>query len=118
MDIEHLRKFCLSLPHVTEDVKWGHDLCFSVGDKMFCVGVLDGTFSVSFKVKDEEFDELSSSSDIIPAPYVARYKWVLVQKPDRLSKKEWEHYIRQSYNLVRSKLPTKVLNQLNNLPKR
>ena len=84
---------------------------------MFCVCGLDGPFSVSFKVKDEEFDELSRSSDIVPAPYVARYKWVLVQKPDRLSKKEWEHYIRQSYNLVRSKLPKKVPSQLNNLSK-
>ncbi len=79
---------------------------------MFCVTSLSGPLSVSFKVKDEEFEELSASEGIIPAPYVARYKWVLVQQPDKFSKKEWEHYIRQSYELVKGKLPKKILKEL------
>ena len=37
MNIEQLRKFCLSFPGATEDIKWGADLCFCVGAKMFCV---------------------------------------------------------------------------------
>lgn len=108
MDIETLRELCRSLPAVTEDVKWGHDLCFSIGGKMFCVAALDGPLTVSFKVKDDDFDELSSSPGFCPAPYVARYKWVLVEDVDRLSRKEWAHYVTQSYNLVRAKLPKKV----------
>jgi predicted DNA-binding protein (MmcQ/YjbR family) len=108
MNIEELRKICKKLPQVTEDIKWGHDLCFCIAEKMFCVTGLSGPMQVSFKVTDEEFEELSSSKDIIPAPYVARYKWVLVQNPARLSKKEWEHYIKQSYELVKAKLPAKV----------
>ena len=35
MNIEQLRKFCLSFPGATEDIKWGNDLCFCVGKKMF-----------------------------------------------------------------------------------
>lgn len=108
MNIEQLRAICQSFPHVTEDIKWGQDLCFCIGQKMFCVTGLDGPMQVSLKVRDEEFDELSSSKDIVPAPYVARYKWVLVQNPDRFTTKEWEYYIRQSYNLVFSKLPAKL----------
>ena len=108
MDIEHLREFCLSLPHVEEDVKWGNDLCFLVGKKMFCVTGLSGSFGVSLKVKNEEFDELTTLSDIIPAPYLARYKWVFVKNADCFSRDEWEHYIRQSYTLVKSKLPKKM----------
>ncbi len=42
MNLEHLRKYCLSFPGVTEDVKWGNDLCFCVGEKMFCVTGVDG----------------------------------------------------------------------------
>ena len=57
MDIEKLRNLCRALPAVTEDVKWGHDLCFSVAGKMFCVAALEGPLTVSFKVRDEEFDE-------------------------------------------------------------
>ena len=37
MNIETLRKICSSLPAVTEDIKWGNDLVFTVGDKMFSV---------------------------------------------------------------------------------
>ncbi len=108
MNIETLRDFCNSLPMVTEDIKWGKDLCFLVARKMFCVSCLDGPFTVSFKVKDEEFEEMSGRPGIIPAPYVARYKWVLVEDANKLSKREWEHYVRQSYDLVRAKLPKKT----------
>ena len=108
MDIETLRDFCLALPAVTEDVKWGQDLCFSVAGKMFCVAGLEGPLTVSFKVRDEEFDELANAPGMRPAPYVARYKWVLVEDTGRLGRREWEHYLRQSYDLVRAKLPKKT----------
>jgi predicted DNA-binding protein (MmcQ/YjbR family) len=112
VNLDQLRKICKLLPHVTEDIKWGHDLCFCVGEKMFCVTGLEEPVQVSLKVTDEEFDELSVSKDIVPAPYVARYKWILVQNTDRFSKKEWEHYIVQSYTLVKNKLPAKIKKQL------
>lgn len=112
MDIESLRALCSQFPHVTEDIKWGNDLCFCIGDKMFCVAGLQTPTSVSFKVKDEEFDEMSSRPGIEPAPYVARYKWVLVTDLDKLNKKQWEHYVRQSYDLVKSKLPKNLLKTL------
>jgi predicted DNA-binding protein (MmcQ/YjbR family) len=112
MNIESIQKICKSLPKVTEDIKWGNDLCFSIGNKMFCVVGLQTPSSASFKVRDDEFDEMSSRDGLVPAPYVARYKWVLVTDLNKLSKKEWEYYIKQSYDLVRSKLPKKVLKDL------
>jgi predicted DNA-binding protein (MmcQ/YjbR family) len=112
MNIEQLQKFCKSLPAVTEDIKWGNDLCFMIGNKMFCVAGLTPPLTVSLKVKDEEFEELINTEDIISAPYVGRYKWILVQNADRLNKKEWEHYIKQSYELVKAQLPKKVLKEL------
>ncbi len=112
MDIEQIRAFCLSLPFATEDIKWKDDLCFSIGNKLFCAGGLHPPHHFSFKVKEEEFDELVSSPDIVSAPYIGRYKWVLVQKSTRLTKKQWKHYIQQSYQLVKSKLSKKVLDQL------
>jgi predicted DNA-binding protein (MmcQ/YjbR family) len=112
MDIEAIRSICKELPAVTEGVKWGNDLCFMVGEKMFCVTSLGTPLQVSFKVTDEEFDEISNSPGIIPAPYVARYKWVLVEDVTRLNKKLWKHFITQSYTLVKSKLSKKKLEQL------
>ncbi len=112
MDIISLREFCLSLPKVTEDVKWEKNLCFLIGEKMFCVASLEGKFSFSFKVMEEDFEELCSLNGIIPAPYLARYKWVLVQNPDGFSDKKWQEYIEQSYGLIKSNLPKNVLKKL------
>lgn len=108
MDVDSIRSICKKLPGVTEGIKWGADLCFMVGEKMFCVTHVEGPFSASFKVQDEEFGEMTSRPGIIPAPYVARYKWVFVEDPKALKKNEWEHYVRQSYDLVRAGLPKKV----------
>ena len=67
---------------------------------------------VSLKVTDEEFATLSNSHCITPAPYVARYKWILVEDANCFSDKELKYYITQSYNLVKSKLPKKILSQV------
>ena len=112
MNIDFLRQHCTSLPAVTEDVKWGNDLCFSVGGKMFCVTSLEGQYRTSFKVRDEEFDELSAQPGFQPAPYMARAKWVLVDSSARIKKGEWQHFLRQSYDLVRSNLTKKTQKEL------
>ena len=112
-DIDQLRQYCLSLPAVTEDVKWGADLCFCVGAKMFCVTGLEQTpVGVSFKVTDEEFEEVSARPGFRPADYVARYKWVTVEDVRKISKKELEIFIKQSYELVKAKLPKKLRLQI------
>src|SRR6187401_3716048 len=107
MDIEILRSICLSFPAVTEEVKWGNDLCFCVGEKMFCVTSLEPPHTFSFKVTDAEFDELGRSEGFIPAPYLARAKWVLVTDSSKLSKKELKNYLQQSYDLIKAKITKK-----------
>ncbi len=79
MAIEKLREICRDIPFVTEDIKWGDDLCFLIGGKMFCVPPLTPPLRVSLKVTDEEFGELSNLNGIVPAPYVARYKWIFIE---------------------------------------
>lgn len=113
MTVEDIQVICKKLKAVTEDIKWGNDLVFSVGGKMFCVvGLEQSPATASFKVKEEEFDEMCSRPGFKPAPYVAKYKWVWMDNIDRLNKKEWQHYTRQSYDLVKDKLPLKLKKQL------
>lgn len=112
MRIDDLESFCMSLPAVTEDVKWDNDLVFSVGGKMFCVTSLEPPLKISFKVPDHDFDELSSRDGFMPAPYLARAKWVLATQPEKLKKKEWEFLVRQSYELVKMKLTRKARKDL------
>jgi len=70
MDLEDVRKYCLSLPHVTERVQWGNDLLFCIGEKMFAVAGLDAKYptKLSFKCTPEKFNELIEHEGIIPAP--------------------------------------------------
>jgi predicted DNA-binding protein (MmcQ/YjbR family) len=112
MNIETIRNICQALPSVTEDIKWGSDLCFMIGGKMFCVISLEIPLKVSLKVPDEEFPEMLNLPGIVPAPYVARYKWILIEDISVLDDKKWRHYIGQSYQLVRAKLSVKVLGSL------
>lgn len=109
MNIEQLRKFCLAFPGATEDIKWGADLCFSVGGKMFCVTSADAADGgMSFKCTPEKFNELVEREGIDPAAYVGRYKWVHVDDANTLPPTELKELIKTSYQLVFDKLPSKI----------
>lgn len=109
MNLEELRKFCLDLPGATEDIKWGNDLCFCVGARMFCVtGVDSGDSGISLKCTPEKFDELIEHDGIDPAAYVARYKWVHIANLDAVTPAELKSLIEKSYKLVFDKLPPKI----------
>jgi predicted DNA-binding protein (MmcQ/YjbR family) len=113
MNIEQLRKFCLSFPGATEDIKWGADLCFCVGEKMFCVTGADSVQSgLSIKCTPDKFDELIERKGIDPAAYVGRYKWVRIEDLDAVSPSELKDLISTSYKLVREKLPKKLRDAL------
>lgn len=122
MNLEKIREYCLSLPHVTEEVLWQKDLVFKIGGKMFAVIGLDAgpASQFSFKCTPEEFAELTERSGIIPAPYAARYHWVAVEKPGALSQAETKRLIKDSYEMVKGKLPKKtqsLLGQSESKPK-
>ncbi len=109
MDIESVRKFCLSLPHVTEDVQWESDLLFRIGNKMFAVVGLDpaSDHCMSFKCTPEVFAELTEREGIMPAPYVARYHWVALERFDSLPESELKQLLKNAYQLIFEKLPKK-----------
>ncbi len=113
MTTEEIQTICRQLPGVTEDIKWGHDLVFSIGGKMFCVVGLDQfPVTASFKVTDEEFVEMSNMPGFKPAPYVAKYKWVWTEDIRKMKKTDWKKYLKQSYELVKEKLPAKIKKQI------
>jgi predicted DNA-binding protein (MmcQ/YjbR family) len=106
MTLDTVRTICRSLPGVTEDVKWGSDLCFLVAGKMFVVVNLEPPHSIAFKCTPETFGELVERPGVIPAPYMARNMWVQEQAlGESLERRELEPLIRTSYELVVAKLP-------------
>jgi len=73
---------------------------------MFAVfGQSDGKpGSLGFKCDPERFLELTDQDGIIPAPYLARAHWVLVEKAGALSDAQTKALIQRSYELIVSKL--------------
>jgi predicted DNA-binding protein (MmcQ/YjbR family) len=120
MNIERIREICLQLPHTFEGIKYGDQLCFSVGipnekggGKVFCSSNIKNLDRINFKVPDEMFEELCEKEGVAPAPYGGvRFKYVQVAGFDFLTDKEWIFYIRQSYALLKADLPKKMLLKL------
>ena len=110
MNVESIRRFCLSFPHATENLQWGDDLCFKVGGKIFALLSLSSVPPrLMFKCAPERFAELVELEDIIPAPYVGRYKWVSLERFDVLPWTEVKDLIEQSYEMVAAKARAKTV---------
>jgi predicted DNA-binding protein (MmcQ/YjbR family) len=107
-----LRDFCRSLPHTTEDVKWGDDLVFSVEGKMYAAFDLDDEHELGFKCDDEDFERLTRLEGIIPAPYAARFGWVKVLGRRVLPAAELRGLLRKAHGLVFAGLPRGVRRRL------
>ena len=110
MNIESLRTYCLSFPKATENIQWGHDLCFKVMGKMFVVAALEieARPRLCFKCTPDSFAELIEREGMAPAPYVGRYQWVGLESLDTLGVRELKELIATSYELVTAKLPKKA----------
>src|SRR6267154_3415779 len=104
MNVDDIRKYCLSFPDTTEKLQWGDALCFKVKEKMFAVVGLDEV-RFTFKSAPEVFAELIEREDIRPAPYLGRYKWVMLDRLDALRDAELEDLVRQSYEMVVANAP-------------
>jgi predicted DNA-binding protein (MmcQ/YjbR family) len=112
MNADEIRKYCLAFPEAGENLQWGDDLCFKVRGKIFAMVGLDNP-RLCFKCEPETFAELIEREDIRPAPYVGRYKWVMVDRLDALRPDEMQNLISQSYAMVAAKAP-KAANRKSN----
>jgi predicted DNA-binding protein (MmcQ/YjbR family) len=109
MNLNAVRKFCAAMPHANADIKWGADYVYSIGGKMFALAFLSQTHGrfVSFKVDDDLFLSMTAREGIVPAPYLARAKWVQVTDLKKVSDTELKAWIKRSYDMVAMKLTKK-----------
>jgi predicted DNA-binding protein (MmcQ/YjbR family) len=102
MNIDWIRDLCLSFPHTTEQIQWGDDLVFKVAGKIHAITVLRPAKTwLCFKVSPDKFAELTERPGIIPAPYLARAKWIALETENALSS-----------DMVVAKLPKKTIEAL------
>ena len=115
MNVETLRTWLLTLPHVVETMQWGDNLVFWVGDKaiggkMFARANLSGGGHgvLSFAAGPERYAELLEIEGVFPAPYMARIYWVAIERYDVFSSNELKEHLRNAHSLVFAKLPKRT----------
>lgn len=124
MDVERIRAYLLTLPHVVETQEFG-GLVFWVGDKaiggkMFAWMRLEPNNSsprvISYLAGQEHYSELLEIDGIFPAPYVARIFWVAVERWDVFRTSEWQRELSAAHSLTFAKLPPKTRTALATSP--
>ena len=103
-----LVQFCRSLPAATEDLKWGNDLIFSVGGKMFAGFPVLGGDPFGFKVDPLVFASLSTHPGFRPARYMARHSWVDVTDRRLVPLATLKDLLADSHRIVSSRLPART----------
>ncbi len=99
--------FCSALMGTTHVVQWGGASVWKIGGKIFAVCSVwgDGDHSkISFKCSELAYDILTEQPGIIPAPYLARAKWVQVETADAMADDDLRAYIRTAYDIIAAKL--------------
>ncbi len=117
MNIDAIREYCLAFPQATEKLQWGDALCFKVRGKMFAVAGLDNP-RLTFKCAPEVFAELIEREGVRPSPYLARHKWVMLERLDALPDHEIRDGIRQSYEMVEAGAPKAKVRKSSKKPAR
>jgi predicted DNA-binding protein (MmcQ/YjbR family) len=107
--------FCKSLIGTTHVIQWGNASVWKVGGKIFaiCSRWGDGDEPrFSFKCSDISYSLLIQEEGMIPAPYLARAKWVQMEKEGALSNEDLKAYIVAAHKIITGKLTKKVQKEL------
>lgn len=108
MDLTTFDKYCASLPATEMVIQWGGAHVWKVGGKVFALATLWGKetdgFRIGFKASDMAFHMLTEEPDIVPSPYLGRFKWVQLQSPDALDDTDVKAYVAAAHDLIVAKL--------------
>lgn len=98
----------LALPGATVSIQWGDDHIYKVGGKMFA-GMGGGKSpALSFKCTDLSYEMLIQRDGIMPAPYMARAKWVQLTTLSAMDGDELKKRLAEAHRLIAEKLPKKL----------
>lgn len=108
MNIEQIRKYCLSKSNVTEGFPFNDTaLVFKVGGKMFALlDLSEEKRGISLKCDPELAIELREHySDVTPAYHFNKKYWNGISLYGSLSDDQIKDWIDHSYELVKASLP-------------
>jgi predicted DNA-binding protein (MmcQ/YjbR family) len=109
-----IRDHMAALPGAVLSVQWGDDHVYKVGGKMFAVMRTPEAKDqgISFKASEDSFAILTQQEGIIPAPYLARVKWVHLDRLSRLKPAELKAYLTRAHAIVAAGLTRKARAEL------
>jgi len=115
MTRDEFNDYCARLKATTNVVQWGGSSVWKVGGKIFAICSVWGegqTDKISFKCSDHSFQVLCELPGVIPAPYLARGKWVQVTSGETLSDDDIKSYIEEAHSIIAAKLTIKLRTEL------
>ncbi len=118
MNIEEIRDFALSLPGTHEDFPFDEaTLVFKVMGKMFALTSLNSTpLRVNLKCDPFKAVELRERfASVLPGYHMSKKHWNTVVIDGEIDDNEILLWLKESYDLVVSGLPKKVINELNGI---
>jgi predicted DNA-binding protein (MmcQ/YjbR family) len=111
MNREAFDEFCATLPAATHVIQWGNASAWKLGGKLFavCSGWGEGKDEsepekICFKCTDMSYELLCGLKGVIPAPYLARAKFVQVLADNELGDEDMRAYIVQAHSIIAGKL--------------
>ena len=109
MNADDFHRVAMALPGATLDIKWGKDRVYCVGEKMFAVAGCEGEAEprYAFKAADASFEQLCEEGVAVPAPYMARARWVQLTSSDALPDDQLTAYLATAHRLIADKLTKK-----------
>ncbi len=115
MSRDEFDAFCSRLPATTHVIQWGNASVWKVGGKIFAVCSNWGQgphAKISFKCSDISYALLIQQEGLIPAPYLARAKWVQMEKDGALDDDSLKAYIEAAHKIIAGKLTRKTRKEL------
>ncbi len=113
MNVDGVRRYCLSFAGTSEGLQWGECLLFRVGEKIFVnITLADTPPRIWLKCTPERCSELLEIEGARRAPYLGKHNWVELERIDLLADEEMRALIKESYENVRSKLPRRIRDEL------
>ena len=107
LNIKEFNDYCGSLRATTHVIQWGNASVWKVGGKIFAIcsrwgkGIEE---KYSFKCSELSFSILIEQEGIIPAPYLARAKWVQLETHAAMSDEDIRAYIKNAHEIISKKL--------------
>ncbi|WP_057460899.1 MmcQ/YjbR family DNA-binding protein [Pseudovibrio sp. POLY-S9] len=119
MTRDEFDNYCKSLVGTSNVIQWGNASVWKVGGKIFAIcsnwgedrPEMEG-IKISFKCSELSYQILTEQEGVIPAPYLARAKWVQIETAQAMADEDIKDYVREAHSIIARKLTKKLQKEI------